>query len=428
MAKRISVVLSQGQSANPVKREFEENLVAALLMERGVDMVVIPHLYDLTTDGTGVLALQQLPGHVVVLSWLYERAARWTLDRFGVRGQTGITTIKPADDEDDDDGDGEENSDDDSDGAGDGKERVIDTRPVPPRKIYCLDLRVHDRIEPYLEEVRRIVAENQIELVDLMGWIGGSPRADQLERYQNPRKEPVVSLQVPGAESANSDASAVTRVDDSGNRRWYPVIDYSRCTNCMECIDFCLFGVYGVDKVETILVEQPDNCRKGCPACSRVCPENAIIFPQHKTPAIAGADVAVGGLKIDLSRLFGAPDGTEDAATIAARERDEQLRMAGRQPAANASADMATSASATATLSVAENDSIASVSVRTSRQSTSTPTSPTSPTSQPTPTSTGSVSATAAEVASKEAAAGVTGARERDELDSLIDALDDLDL
>ena len=39
---------------------------------------------------------------------------------------------------------------------------------------------------------------------------------------------------------------------------------------------------------ETILVEQPDNCRKGCPACSRVCPENAIIFPQHKTPAIAG--------------------------------------------------------------------------------------------------------------------------------------------
>ena len=41
MAKRISVVLSQGQSANPAKREFEENLVAALLMERGVDMVVL---------------------------------------------------------------------------------------------------------------------------------------------------------------------------------------------------------------------------------------------------------------------------------------------------------------------------------------------------------------------------------------------------
>ena len=99
----------------------------------------------------------------------------------------------------------------------------------------------------------------------------------------------------------------------------------------MECIDFCLFGVYGVDTVETIVVEQPDNCRKGCPACSRVCPQNAIIFPQHKTPAIAGAPVDTGGMKIDLSKLFGAPDEGEDAIAVAARERDEQLILAGRQ-------------------------------------------------------------------------------------------------
>ncbi len=96
----------------------------------------------------------------------------------------------------------------------------------------------------------------------------------------------------------------------------------------MECIDFCLFGVYGVDAMERILVEQPDNCRKGCPACSRVCPENAIIFPQHKSPAIAGGAVGEAGLKIDLSQLFGAPTAQE----IAARERDEQLMLAGRQP------------------------------------------------------------------------------------------------
>jgi hypothetical protein len=98
----------------------------------------------------------------------------------------------------------------------------------------------------------------------------------------------------------------------------------------MECIDFCLFGVYGVDRGETILVEQPDNCRKGCPACSRVCPENAIMFPQHKTPAIAGAPVDAGGFKIDLSKLFGAPERDEDPAAAAARERNEQLILAGR--------------------------------------------------------------------------------------------------
>src|SRR5688500_4682343 len=24
---------------------------------------------------------------------------------------------------------------------------------------------------------------------------------------------------------------------------WFPVIDYSRCTNCMQCLSFCLFDV-----------------------------------------------------------------------------------------------------------------------------------------------------------------------------------------
>jgi hypothetical protein len=93
-----------------------------------------------------------------------------------------------------------------------------------------------------------------------------------------------------------------------------------------------LFGVYGVDRVETILVEQPDNCRKGCPACSRVCPENAIIFPQHKTPAIAGSAESSASMKIDLSLLFGAPENNESADEAAARERDEQLVLAGRTP------------------------------------------------------------------------------------------------
>ena len=134
------------------------------------------------------------------------------------------------------------------------------------------------------------------------------------------------------SEPANGDASEsfLKRIEEDSGRRWYPVIDYSRCTNCMECIDFCLFGVYGVDRVESILVEQPDNCRKGCPACSRVCPENAIIFPQHKTPAIAGSPEVGGNLKIDLSKLFGAPDDGKSAEEIAAIERDEQLLAAGR--------------------------------------------------------------------------------------------------
>ena len=121
MAKRIAVVISQGQSQNPAKRQLEEDLVAALLFEPGIDVVVIPHLYDLKPDGTGTLALQGIAGNVIVLSWLYERAARWTLDRFGIRGLAGLTTIKSEDDEEDE-------GEDQEDAVPNDKTRVIDTR------------------------------------------------------------------------------------------------------------------------------------------------------------------------------------------------------------------------------------------------------------------------------------------------------------
>ncbi|MCI0360809.1 MAG: ferredoxin family protein [Planctomycetaceae bacterium] len=329
MAKRIAVVVSQGQSAAPAKRQLEEDIVAALLMEPGIDVVVVPHLYDLKADGTGILALRGIMGNMIVLSWLYERGARWTLDRAGIRGKEGLTTIKAADDEDEE----EENEDNEEQGVDD-KERVNDSREIPNRKIYCLDLRVHSAAQPYIDEVKRIARENSMQLVSLgIGMeLGGRPKTEQLARLAQPTNDTALPLHPhPSPLPKGEGAAALTRIDEELGRRWYPVIDYSRCTNCMECIDFCLFGVYGVDKVETILVEQPDNCRKGCPACSRVCPENAIIFPQHKTPTIAGASIVAESLKIDLSKLFGAPETGETAEQAAVRERDEQLVLAGRE-------------------------------------------------------------------------------------------------
>jgi NAD-dependent dihydropyrimidine dehydrogenase PreA subunit len=313
---RLTAILSQGQSANPAKRDLEESIVTALLLERGIDLVVVPHLYDLPADGTGVLALQGISGHMVVLTWLYERATRWTLDRHGVHGQIGMSLIKMEEEDEDEE---------EAEAPADEKDRVIDQRQVPKRKIYCLDLRAANKPQVYVDEIKRIYAELNTQVVGLMDWIGGSPKPEQTQRFLHPTND--TALDSDGALAAPQ----VVRIEESPERRWYPVIDYSRCTNCMECIDFCLFGVYGVDKVETILVEQPDNCRKGCPACSRVCPENAIIFPQHKTPTIAGANEVAGSLKIDLSALFGAPAKGEDALKVAAQERDEQLLLAGRE-------------------------------------------------------------------------------------------------
>ncbi|WP_254511936.1 4Fe-4S dicluster domain-containing protein [Anatilimnocola floriformis] len=328
MAKRIAVVLSQGQSASPAKRQLEEDIAAALLMEPGLDLVIVPHLYDLKPDGTGTLALTNIKGNMIVLAWLYDRATRWTLDRMGIRGKEGLSLLKsPTEEEDEDD---EEESAETIEEAANDKARVNDSRDLPNRKIYCLDLRVQNQAAAFVAEVKRIANEASMQLLGLggLGGLGGMnkapPLVDTFARFLQPTNDTALPLH---AEEA---PAQVVRIAETGDRRWYPVIDYSRCTNCMECIDFCLFGVYGLDKADTILVEQPDNCRKGCPACSRVCPENAIIFPQHKTPSIAGSPEVAGSMKIDLSRLFGAPDTGESAEQIAVRERDEQLQLAGR--------------------------------------------------------------------------------------------------
>ena len=72
--------------------------------------------------------------------------------------------------------------------------------------------------------------------------------------------------------------------------RWHPVIDGSRCVNCKQCLRFCLFGVYDFDARFRVTVVTPDNCRPGCPACARICPNSAIMFPLYdKDDAIAGA-------------------------------------------------------------------------------------------------------------------------------------------
>ena len=91
---------------------------------------------------------------------------------------------------------------------------------------------------------------------------------------------------------------------------WFPVIDYDRCTNCMQCLTFCLFDVYSVDAENKIKVNTQDNCKTNCPACSRVCPEAAIMFPKYKAGPINGdvvrdEDLQRESMKVDISALLG---------------------------------------------------------------------------------------------------------------------------
>jgi Pyruvate/2-oxoacid:ferredoxin oxidoreductase delta subunit len=296
---RLTVVLAQAQGKHPAKRALEESVVAALLMESGLDVSVIPHLVDLHAEHTGRLFLESVSGDLVILSWLFPRAAFWVLDRDGIKGRWGETQLRPVDEDDSAEEDGTPEP-----------PKGIGALGVPDRTIYCVDLRDRNQHEPYVEEIRRIAAECRA-------------------RQQAKQPPTLVQLGV-GLRSAEPKTFSSEQLLQAPGRRWYPVIDYSRCTNCMECIDFCLFGVYGVDEHARITVENQDNCKKGCPACSRVCPEHAIMFPDYKTPAIAGAPVgAVAGLKIDLTRLFGGE--TKDALSQAVDERDRELVNDGRQ-------------------------------------------------------------------------------------------------
>jgi Pyruvate/2-oxoacid:ferredoxin oxidoreductase delta subunit len=316
--KTLTVVISQAQGRNPVKRALEDTIATALLDEPGISVTLVPHLYDMNAEHSGSGFLREVQGDLIVLGWLYERAMRWTLDRSGVRGHAGETQLRGEDDDDEDEDQG------DPPAAG------IGVPDLPDRHVWCLDLRISSEADDYLQEIRRIrdslnPLSNPVS--ELMSWINGSPSAEQLQRYLDPDRMLNARRAFDSGNASQEDRSHLP--EDTG-RRWYPVIDYSRCTNCMECIDFCLFGVYGVDSMDRILVEQQDSCKKGCPACSRVCPADAIIFPQHKEAAIAGSDGDVGGLRIDLTKLFGGTD-EEDALEKAVRERDQELILDGRE-------------------------------------------------------------------------------------------------
>jgi Pyruvate/2-oxoacid:ferredoxin oxidoreductase delta subunit len=140
-------------------------------------------------------------------------------------------------------------------------------------------------------------------------------------------------------EATRTESNAVRHGDW---KPWFPVIDYDRCTNCMQCLSFCLFGVYGVDAEQKIQVQNNDNCKTNCPACSRVCPEAAIMFPKYKAGPINGdvvsdSDLNREKMKIDISALLGGDvysmlrERSEKAKSRFSKERDANKALTERQ-------------------------------------------------------------------------------------------------
>jgi NAD-dependent dihydropyrimidine dehydrogenase PreA subunit len=135
---------------------------------------------------------------------------------------------------------------------------------------------------------------------------GGAPLRDEGVEYLDMREGPAAQLlssignlgpggDAAGREDANS--SAPSKEGCSGMPMWmpwFPVIDYERCQNCQQCLGFCLFSVYGVGPDGKVEAKNPANCKTDCPACARVCPEMAIIFPKYANAPINGGEVKEG--------------------------------------------------------------------------------------------------------------------------------------
>jgi hypothetical protein len=273
MPEKIAVILAKDRHPSIQQQALHDRLLAGLEHRAGLDVTVVPHLYDLAPDGPVVRFLRSIRADMIVLAWLYPRSTYWVLEASGIQGRLGRTSSL-------------------------GEEEPLESPQRKPsrherqdRTFWCFDLRRHDEPEPYLRQIAEIVAR----------YTGLAERAEEL------------------AGKPNGKARVL---EETTRLRWYPVVDRDRCTDCKECLNFCLFGVYGLDDRGGLLVENPDACRPGCPACARICPSGAILFPQHQDPAIAGDPQApLQGLKLDLSQIFSGAD----PAALAAEERARAL-------------------------------------------------------------------------------------------------------
>src|SRR5213083_1292717 len=190
----------------------------------------------------------------------------------------------------------------------------------------------------------RVAPADRTSLLVLGRFDGGTPpQAEDTDGQVSVRFQDIAGFDVnrvaETVESVRAEANAAKHGDW---KPWFPVIDYDRCTNCMQCLSFCLFGVYGVDENQRIQAQNQDNCKTNCPACSRVCPEAAIMFPKYKAGPINGdivsdADLQREKMKIDISALLGGDvyamlrERSEKAKSRFSKERDSDKALKERQ-------------------------------------------------------------------------------------------------
>lgn len=223
-----TIILSCAAGNDESRRRYEESLLNMLQLCAHRRILVVPHLYYLRSDHPAVKRLGEIRAPVILLSWLFPRAARWTL-------------------------------------------AALLGRPV--EHLAALNL------SRFASSASCAALAEAILMGD-----------DEAECRTPERVEYWLSDGIRESSNELGEGSELPP-------RWYPVIDRERCVNCRQCMDFCLFSVYSTDEDGRVVVSHSDGCKMGCPACSRICPMGAIIFPHYDAePLIAGAVAGKGGI------------------------------------------------------------------------------------------------------------------------------------
>ncbi|MCH5373675.1 MAG: hypothetical protein JJ992_06840 [Planctomycetes bacterium] len=188
-------MLSHAAAASADARQLEEDLVAHLMFEHGVDVSVVPHLAQLTEGTTGLLCLEGIKGDFVLLTWLEPQVARSILAERGVFRQAGGT---PSSDR----------CDSDAATKTAASERI-------ERNIYILQLQPGAPASGYLSEILRLRDAAQLRTfsLDVLGPSRANRPPARSDEPQRPRESPPVPSTGPSAHCDREPLPAVDELD-----------------------------------------------------------------------------------------------------------------------------------------------------------------------------------------------------------------------
>jgi NAD-dependent dihydropyrimidine dehydrogenase PreA subunit len=64
---------------------------------------------------------------------------------------------------------------------------------------------------------------------------------------------------------------------------WFPTLDADLCIGDQDCVSFCKNNVLAFDEdTFKAIVVNPFKCVVGCDACAKICPQEAIKFPDQE--------------------------------------------------------------------------------------------------------------------------------------------------